>query len=145
MHLFLTKSFEKRSIMRCTIIFHGHFLVLYVFYLPVKSPELAGLLRRCIHCPRARWVFLLLVNFICACVCVFQGSCRGTRPDLNLFPLSQELQCPPITLPGARCILGWVPTPRAARRALTGLKDPSMATKVRVICLNGNYFRQPIV
>lgn len=79
---------------------------------------------------------------MCVRVCVFQGSCRGTRPDLNLFLLSQDLQCPPITLLGAQCILGWVPTPRAARRALTGLKDPSMGTKVRVVCLNGNYLRQ---
>lgn len=75
--------------------------------------------------------FVLMLTFLC--VCVFQGSCRETRPDRNLFLPSRDLQCPPITLLGAQCILGWVPTPRAARRALTGLKDPSMGTKVRVV------------
>lgn len=84
--------------------------------------------------------FCVDVDFVC--VCVFQGSCRETRPDLNLFLLSQDLQCPLITLLGAQCILGWGPTPRAARRALMGLKDSSMGTKVRVVCLNGNYFTQ---
>lgn len=84
----------------------------------------------------------VLMLTLCVCVRVFQGSCRGTRPDLNLFLLSQDLQCPPITFLGAQCILGWGPTPRAACRALTGLKDPSMDTKVRVVCLNGNHFTQ---
>lgn len=65
---------------------------------------------------------------------VFQGSCptcRGARLALSLLLLSPDLLCPPTPHLGAQCILGWVPTPRAAAlQAHMDLKDHSMDTKV---------------
>lgn len=57
-------------------------------------------------------------------------TCRGTRRALSLLLLSPDLQCRPTRHLGAHCILGWVPTPKVAPRALTDLKDHSMDTKV---------------
>lgn len=60
-------------------------------------------------------------------------TCRGTSQALSLLLLSQDLPCPPTPHLGAHCILGWVPTPRAALLVLMDLKDHSMETKVTTL------------